>query len=151
MIPFIDVSKLIEEATEFFDVLTSYDTIVKKEIAYRGIGVSRTDVLFDSFNMALAIVTKGEIYPNEYKYLLQGIRKIQNHLYGIRLNGETAYLYAVPILLLSAQLLTKSASIEITPQEYISDEKYISINKLKKLNEQAFNTVAIALQMVQSL
>ncbi len=148
---FIDVSKLIEEATEFSDILKSYDSIVQKEIAYRGLGITRNDVLLDSFNMALAIVTKGEIFSNEYKYLLKGIRKIQNHIFGIRLNGETAYTYAASVMLLAAKLLTNSASIEITLQEYISDEKYKPINKLKKLDPYTFNTVAIALQMIQTL
>ena len=148
---FVDVSKLIEESIDFSDVVTSYDNIVRNEIAYRGIAVSKTDVLMDSFNMALAIVTKGELFPNEYQYLLKGIKKIQNHVYGFRLNGETAYLYAAPIMLLCAKLLTGTSSIEIISQDIFSDKKYRSINKLKKLNEPTFNTVAIALRMIQVL
>ena len=148
---FIDVAKLIEEASGFSDIARSFDIIVQNEIEYRGVCIDRTDVLLDTFTMALSIATRGEIYPNEYEFLLRGIRKIQNHIYGIRLNGETAYKYAGPVMLLVAQLLTNTALVEIVAQKRITDEKYKAVNKLKKLDEQVFNMVVTALHLIQAI
>jgi len=148
---FLDVSKLIELVSNYEDLAKTFSDIAKKEIEYRGINVTEEDVLIDAFNMSLSLFSRGAFYPEDYKYLAQGIRKIQNHIYGIKLNGETAYKYAAEIMFMTAKLLTKIEYIEITPCESIKDKSYRNVNRIKKIDEVAYNKAYIALKQLNRI
>lgn len=148
---FLDVSKLIEVASNYEDLAQTFSDIAKNEIEYRGIDATEEDVLIDAFNMSLSIFSRGAFYPEDYVYLSQGIRKIQNHIYGIKLNGETAYLYAADIMLMSAKLLTKTKDIEIVECETIKDKRYRNVNRIKKIDEVSYNKAYISLKLLKRI
>ena len=145
---FLDVSKLIQEAYNLESVRNTYDRVVQNEINYRGIVVTPDDCLMDTFKTTLSILTRGNLNKDDYSYLIKGIRKIQNHIFGFEINGEVAYRYAAPVLMLVAKLLKGSYDVNITEQPLFNEREYRSINQLRKLDKEIFNVVATAIRMV---
>ncbi|MDD2260392.1 MAG: nucleotidyl transferase AbiEii/AbiGii toxin family protein [Acholeplasmataceae bacterium] len=147
---FLDCAQLIKEAKNFNEVLETYKRIVLSEIEYRGITASYEDCLIDTFNAALSIFTRGSLFSDQYKHLLKGIRKIQNHIFGFDINGETAYQYACLVMLMCARLIRQVDSISIIQQEPFTDKEYKPVNRIKRLDQEAFDIAATAIRLLES-
>ena len=145
---FLDCAQLIKEAQNFNEVLETYQRVVLSEIAYRGIIASYEDCLMDSFNAALSIFTRGAIFKDQYQHLLKGVRKIQNHIFGFDINGETAYQYACLVMLMSARLIKQVDQISIVPQEPFTNKEFKPVNRIKRLNQEAFDIAATAIRLL---
>lgn len=146
---FLDCAQLIKETTDYEEVFKTYEKVVAAEINYRGIKVSSNECLMDTFNAALAIFTRGSIYKEQYEQLLSGIRKIQNHIFGFDISGETAYLYASEVMIAVAILIKKKFNVEMKDQELLFGTKFRSINQMRKLNKEAFNKAAYAIRLLE--
>lgn len=146
---FLDVSQLILEVKNPESVRNTYDNVVNNEIKYRGIDATPEDCLLDTFKATLSILSRGGIYAEDYPYLIKGIRKIQNHIFGLTINGEIAYKLAAPVLLFVAKMITKSYIIEIHEQALFTEKQYRVINQIRKLDERTFDIVASAIRMVK--
>lgn len=68
-----DVCSLIEVFKECDVVKRTYEPIALAEIAYRGINVTPTDCLWDSFESALCIASRGKVGAEEYPIYVKGI------------------------------------------------------------------------------
>lgn len=148
---FLDVSQLIKEVKNPESTRRTYDKVVLSEISYRGLNVTPEDCLLDSFKATLSILSRGSLYGEDYAYLLKGIRKIQNHIYGFDINGEVAYQFAAPVLLFLTKMILGIYEIEILEQPLFTDRAYKSINQIKKLDSNAFDMVATAIRMINSI
>lgn len=145
---FLDVSQLIEVVSNPETVRKTYNTVVANEIRYRGIEVTPEDCLLDTFKATLSILSKGSLYPEDYSYLLKGIRKIQNHIFGFSFNGEVAYKFAAPVLLFVAKMISHNYDVVLTEQPLFTEKAYRAINHLQKLDKSVFDVVATAIRMV---
>jgi hypothetical protein len=145
---FLDVSQLIDEVNSPESVRKTYDRVVMQEIKYRGLDVTPEECLIDTFEATLSILSRGKLYPGDYPYLIKGIRKIQNHIFGFDINGEVAYKYAAPVLLFVAQMINRTYDVRITEQALFVEREYRSINQIRKLDRIAFDVIATAIRMV---
>jgi predicted nucleotidyltransferase component of viral defense system len=145
---FLDVSQLIKEVRNPESVWFTYNRIAVQEIEYRGIPVHPNDCLLDTFQAALSIVSRGGLFAEDYRYLIKGIRKIQNHVFGLDINGEVAYQFAAPVLLFVAKMITRRFDIEITRQPPFDQRSLRSINQIRRLDPNTFDIVATAIKMV---
>ena len=142
---FLDVAKLLEDAKDFNIISASYSKIVMQEIEYRGIDITEEIALVDTFNMCLSIVTRGALFKEDYSKLLKGIHSIQNHVFGIKVTGESVVEYACNIMLLTAKLIKKTNSIKIDVPNQIIPKEYKNINRLKKISMESYNKAVTAL------
>jgi len=149
---FFDVSTLFDEVSNFDHIRKTYLEVVQSEIQYRELSVTYHEALLDTFKCALAILSRGRLFKAEYDNLLEGIKKIQNHIFGVRFDGETAYRFAAKVMLLVAGLYSNTdvIGISISDQPLITDAPYNRINRLKALDENVFNQAATAIQMMIS-
>ncbi|HHT55325.1 MAG TPA: hypothetical protein GX012_02055 [Acholeplasma sp.] len=146
---FLDVSKLIESAQDFNDIKTSYMNVVIQEINYRGLNIEPLDALTDTFNAALSIVSKGVFYKDYYRKILNGIRRIQNHVFGITVNGESVIPFASDVMLLCVRLMTNTKEIKLTDMPLFKGKEYRIINAIKKIDAETFNKIAIAMELIK--
>ncbi len=145
---FLDVAKLIECANNFKEISDTYSEVVSHEIAYRGFSIKKEDALIDTFNMALSILSRGSIHKQDFYYLLSGIRRIKNHVYGIKVNVETMPQYAASVMLMTAKLLTNTKHIDITENNLIKVREFKSVNRLKKIDSDTFDVAVTALKLL---
>lgn len=145
---FLDVSQLIVEVKNPVLVRSTYNNVVSSEIKYRGIDVSTEDCLKDTFKATLSIVSRGNLYKEDYPYLITGIRKIQNHVFGFSVNGEVAYMFAAPVLLFVAKMINQVYDVPITSQPPFTEKNYRAINQIRKLDQNAFDVIATSIRMV---
>lgn len=145
---FLDVAKLLEIAENFDIISASYSKIFMQEIAYRGIDISQEEALMDTFNMCLAIITRGAFFREDYSKLLKGIHSIQNHVFGIKVTGESVVNYACDIMLLSAKLIKKTGVVQVDVPSQLIPKEYKNINRLKKVNMESYKKAAIALKLL---
>ena len=145
---FLDVSQLVQEVKNPESVRSTYNNVVSSEIKYRGIDVTADDCLKDTFKTTLSIISRGGLYKDDYPYLITGIRKIQNHIFGFSVNGEVTYKFAAPVLLFVAKMINKVYEVQITPQAPFTEKNYRAINQISKLDQRAFDMIATAIRMV---
>ncbi|MDY0140104.1 MAG: hypothetical protein RBR50_10420, partial [Candidatus Izemoplasmatales bacterium] len=132
-----------------FDVISaSYSEIVKQEIEYRGIDITEEMALMDTFNMCLSIITRGTMFKEDYSKLLKGIHSIQNHVFGIKVTGESVVEYACNIMLLTAKLIKKTNVIKMDVPNQLIPKEYKNINRLKKVNTESYNKAVLALKLL---
>ena len=67
-----DISTLIDELKDFEKVKKTYQKVVQSEIAYRGIEVTAKDCLWDTFEAALCIASRGKYNTEEYPLYVAG-------------------------------------------------------------------------------
>jgi hypothetical protein len=144
----IDVSQLINAFDDIAVVKTTYEKMVVQEASFRGIKVSTRDTLIDTFQMCLALISRGKFFQDHYRMLIKGISKVQNHIYGFPFHGEVAYQFASPILFFSAKLLSSQFDIKVGKQELFKDPPFKAINNIFKLDPEMFNMVATAIRMI---
>ncbi|MDD3122461.1 MAG: nucleotidyl transferase AbiEii/AbiGii toxin family protein [Candidatus Izemoplasmatales bacterium] len=145
---FLDVSQLILEVKNPESVRNTYNNVIKSEIKYRGIDVTSNDCLKDTFKATLSILSRGALYTDDYPYLITGIRKIQNHIFGFSVNGEVAYKFAAPVLLFVAKMINHTYDVLVMPQPPFTEKNYRAINQIRKLDQSAFDMIATAIRMV---
>lgn len=106
-----DCGSLFDAMTDFGDVCASYDKIVRSEMRYRGLTISKEEVLKDTIKGSLCIASRGQVYEGEYSYYRDGIMRIRNHILGGKFSGEIAGTYAAKVLYLASSMLAGSNSI----------------------------------------
>ena len=104
-----DISTLLEEFTDFHDMHRTYNEIIKLELGYRGkTTLTPADTLRDTFLTSASIASMGKILPAEYKYYMQGIQRLRNHIFAETFTPEIAaqraahIMYAVSCMLFEA-------------------------------------------------
>ncbi|MDR0198643.1 MAG: nucleotidyl transferase AbiEii/AbiGii toxin family protein [Methanomassiliicoccaceae archaeon] len=134
-----DVATLVEKCDNFTDVKETYRRIAETEIRYRGLDVGVRETLTDSFSTAMTIIGKGRQFPDDYKKLSDGIRRIKGHIfegYSVTVaesqSCRAAYLVA-NILADSADLLRITDTAPYL-NKTITDPRYAKLNYIKKAN-----------------
>lgn len=142
------ILRVKEDAKDFDVISASYSEIVKQEIEYRGIDITEEMALMDTFNMCLSIITRGTMFKEDHSKLLKGIHSIQNHVFGIKVTGESVVEYACNIMLLTAKLIKKTNVIKMDVPNQLIPKEYKNINRLKKVNTESYNKAVLALKIL---
>ena len=108
-------------------------------------------MLKDSFNSALSILSLGKFSNDDYRNYVEGFKRISEHIVGIRLNPNNAYLPAAKIMFLSACILKDidPFALDIKQKDLIDNPPYNKINRLVKVQPEAFDIAATAIEIIK--
>lgn len=107
-----DCGSLIDEMDDYNQCLKTYNEVVKCEMGYRGLNISKSDVLKDTIEGCLCIASRGQLKHEDYFYYKDGISRIRSHIIGRKFNGEIAGAYAGKILYLVSNIFLDNQKIE---------------------------------------
>lgn len=146
----LDVSTLFDIASDFKSVKRNYIAVCEEEIKYRDLNITYRECLLDSFNTALAIISRGAYNKDDYQLLVEGITGVNNHVYGQKYSSEKAVDDAANVILLVAGILTDTDvfNIKIREQKLIANTNYNKINFQKKNRFEAYNKCAYAINLM---
>lgn len=138
-----DCYTLFNMANNYEILKSTYKNVVNKELEYRGLNLNYKDVLLDTINACLCIISRGAVNKEEYKEYLSGINKIQGHIINNRINGELAGEYACSVLYLASCLYknVKNIKKDIKVDESITIKNSRSINYIKLKNKLAYSYI----------
>lgn len=148
---FFDVASLFDIANDFNDVKESYEKTASSELSYRGLNLSVKDCLLDSFRAAVCIMSRGTIDKSDYENLyLPGIKNISAYIINTKWNGETSYIQASKIMLLSACFLVDLPVIKDVPSQEPLKGVYSKLNYIRKYNQKYFDIAAYAVRLLET-
>ena len=149
-----DCMTLFREMSDFKEVKSTYDRIVKAELAYRGLDISKDEVLKDTINACACIIGRGSIRADDYRHYQKGLSGIRGHIYKTKYNGEYAALYACEVMYLAASVLTNQENCPLItePEKYIDSKialkEYQKLSYIKKAKLEAYGYVVEAVKML---
>lgn len=149
-----DCMTLFREMDNFAEVKSTYDKIVKTELAYRGLEISRDEVLKDTIDACACIIGRGNILADEYVYYKKGLSGIRGHIYKTKYNGEYAALYACEVMYLAASVLTEQEVCPLitNPEKYIDSkialQEYNKLTYMKRAKLEAYGYIVEAVNML---
>jgi hypothetical protein len=150
---FYDVSTLFEYATDFNAIKENYISVAKEEIRFRNLSITYEDCLKDSFLSSLSIISRGKIDKEDYLNLLDGIRKIKDHIFGESFSAEKAVVHSANVLLLVSGILSGEDILKASIPNFgnFIDGPYKSLNYLNcpKLKS-TFNKAAYAIKLFEN-
>lgn len=129
---FYDVSSLLNVFTDFRQIGPTYEQIAKAEIAYRGIKSSVEDCLWDTFDTALCLASRGKVNKEEYPLYVKGIRNLRGHIYAEDYSPEVAAGRAAKVMYMVACLL-KNTEFRVVEEYKDYLDKKITQDKLTLL------------------
>lgn len=138
-----DVLSLLDIFTGCDKVLPTYKSIAQAEIAYRGIDVTPEDCLWDTYNSAFCIASRGKVESAEYPLYLKGVRDLRGHIYAENYSPEIAAVRAVKVMYAAMCLLTGNEYKRVSDEKLWRDKKIThaslsSLNYLRKINLEAY-------------
>jgi hypothetical protein len=133
-----DIAVLMEDMDQFVEVKDTYKRIAEMEISYRELkNINVRDTLADSFKTAITIIGRGNLFPDDFKYLADGMRKVKGHILdnyspviAERQSCRIAYLIANILADRSDFHLIKDASSYV--EKSITNSVYAKLNYIKK-------------------
>ncbi len=149
-----DCMTLFREIDNFDEVKSTYDKIVKAELAYRGLEISKEEVLKDTIDACACIIGRGSILAEDYKHYQKGLSGIRGHIYKTKYNGEYAALYACEVMYLAASVLTgqERCPLITEPEKYIDSKialrEYNKLTYMKKAKLEAYGYIVEAVNML---
>lgn len=149
-----DCMTLFREMDNFAEVKSTYDKIVKTELAYRGLEIGRDEVLKDTIDACACIIGRGNILANDYDYYKKGLSGISGHIYKTKYNGEYAALYACEVMYLAASVLTgqETCPMITNPEKYIDSkialQEYSKLTYMKRAKLEAYGYIVEAVNML---
>ncbi|MEZ4963420.1 MAG: nucleotidyl transferase AbiEii/AbiGii toxin family protein [Saprospiraceae bacterium] len=138
-----DIGCLYNLVDNLAETQTAFQTVAAEELKYRGLTITASEVLSDSFSAALTVCDRNLKDPN-FQHLAKGIHNIKPHIF-YRFVIEDAMVGAAKVMLLSTLL---RQDFKETPHKFgmakdvidwlIPTTDYNRFNKLKKTNPEAF-------------
>ena len=138
-----DVHTLLNKFDDFDEMISTYNSIIDQEIAYRGTQIDRNDVLDDTYAAALCIASRGKTNWEEYRYYVNGIRSLRSHLFEENYSPEIAARKAAKILYLTTCIKKGVHFHKIEDPLLYKDRNYIgtemsSLKYFRKVDMEAF-------------
>ena len=138
-----DIGCLYNLVYNLRETQTAFQTVAAEELKYRGLTISTSEVLRDSFSAALTICDRNQKDPY-FQHLAKGIHNIKPHIF-YRFVIEDAMVGAAKVMLLSTLLQQdfkeapyKFGAAKDAMEWLIPTTDYNRFNKLKKTNPEAF-------------
>ena len=142
-----DISSILDRTDNLKTVRRTFNTIVPIELGYRGLDeLSADDVLADAYNTAMNICLYGALDRQEYIWLTSGAHRVNSFILTENYAMERAVRDAAKVAYL-ARLLQLGINVvrHYTPAddaalaaEIIEDQALNKLNRLKKVNTEAF-------------
>lgn len=137
-----DISILLNEFSDFNEVLDTYKRIAFVEIGYRGNIATIEDVIDDTYMASFCIASRGKIHSYEYPLYINGIRALRNHVY-LAYSPENAVLGAVRIMYMMICIRYKNpCKIINDPSSYVDRSitlpELLNLAYLRKVNMRAY-------------
>ncbi len=151
-----DCMTLFHEMDNFDEVKDTYNKVVQAELTYRGLGISREEVLKDTIDACACIIGRGSILSEDYKHYQKGLSSIKGHIYKTKYNGEYAALYACEVMYLAASVLTnqKECSLITEPEKYIDSKlvlkEYQKLSYMKKAKLEAYGYIVESVKLLEN-
>ena len=150
-----DCMTLFREMDNFSEVKSTYDKIVRSELEYRGLDITKEEVLKDTINACACIIGRGSILSEDYQHYQKGLSRIRGHIYKTKYNGEYAAIYACEVMYLAASVLTnqKDCPYIAQPEKYLDTKlalkEYQKLSYIKKVKLEAYGYIAEAVKMLE--
>jgi hypothetical protein len=142
-----DVASLFDNTDDLSVVNETFRKFAAAELKYRNLDPENTgQVLDDIYGTALCICLRGQIDPENFVRLLEGIRRIRSFIHSVKYNTDIAVTDASKAAYL-ATLIAKNINepLHFNPEKIdslrdanILDPLPPALNKLKKTNPEAF-------------
>lgn len=163
----LSVGKAMEIAKQLFDIATlidvmenqdivrrTYDKIVIEELGYRGLDIGKEEVLQDTINACLSIISRGTIRKEEYIEYLKGIKAVGTHILFLNYSGEIAAHQACKVIYLAACILKEKEFAEILNPEWYIDQKldnkkYKGLSSIRKQKLEAYGYLVEAVHLLE--
>lgn len=127
-----DCYTLLQAMTDYNEVRRAYLSVVEKEIAYRSLQIKPEDALADTVKSCICLIGRGSFAKSEYAHYADGIRRIQGHIFSGSISGETAAVYACPILRFAASMLKNVSYTEISDTDLYQRDT-ITVRNTKRI------------------
>ena len=125
---------------EFKQIKQTYHKIVIAEIAYRGLEIAGEDVLKDTIEATICLMSRGLSNSTDYSYYLKGIDGLKAHIFSSKYSGEKAISDAAKVFYLATSILVdKDMLLKIDDGNsykdiLIKNKKYGMISKVRKVD-----------------
>lgn len=142
-----DIASLFDITNNLFIVSNTFHKFAALELIYRNLNPDNIkQVLDDIFQTSLCICLQGQIDNEYFKLLQDGIKRIQNFIYGEKYYLDTAITNASKAAYLSVLIVNNLTEVKHFDKNNIQELKNATIentlptklNKLKKSNIEAF-------------
>ena len=139
-----DLGYLFYEVGDLIIVRTTFDRIAQTELNYRKIDKAPKDVLQDTYQASLCISSHGQLGTGNFEELASGVRRLQPYIFSENYNIDKAISQASKIAHLTRLLLIQEKAIARfeSPDQIkdwsIADHSLTKLNKLKKINPEAY-------------
>lgn len=149
-----DIATLIDVTEDPVNVGKTYDIVVSDELGYRGLNIGVEEVLQDTINACLSIISRGTIEKKDYAEYLMGIKAVGTHILFLNYSGEIAAHQACKVMYLAACLLKQKNFIKIEyPELYIDrkfdNKKYKGLSSIKKQKLEAYGYLVEAVHLLE--
>lgn len=149
-----DVATLTELLSDQEALKKTYEKAVSEELAYRGLKLSKEDVLRDTIRATACIIGKGSMDKEEYPLFLRGIQALDSHVMDRRYSGEIAAHQACKTMYLAACLLTGQPFGKIeNPEAYIGESigksRYKKFSYMKKQKLESYGYLVEAVKLLE--
>ncbi len=137
-----DICSLIPKMDNLNEVKESYERVAKAEIDYRGGKYSLDECLIDTIKTGVCIASRGKILREDYPFLMDGSRQIQNFIFSEKFTPEKAT-DRVPLLISFASALLENQPFKLYNGETINEWKFKhkglnTVNHLRKRTPEGY-------------
>jgi len=140
-----DIGNLLDIVTDIEIIKSTFKIFAITELAYRGKEtISELDVLEDTYQTALSIVTRGAEGKGDFSQLLLGIQRVTRFIFSESYHLEKAITHAtkaayVATLIKHNQKAIKKFDNPLQMKDWtIGEPMNLRLNRLKKSNPEAF-------------
>jgi hypothetical protein len=151
-----DVATLIDEMDDLSEVKDTYRRFAKVEIEYRGLeNVSFRETLIDSFNTAMAVIGRGKLFPDDYRYLLDGTHRIRGHIFDgyspVIAEGQSCRVaYLIANILTDSENFVRITDTGSYANKLITNSAYSKLNYIKKTDMTDFAYLYEAIKLFET-
>jgi hypothetical protein len=118
----------------FIDVKETYKRVAAVEIEYRNLNIGIRETLIDSFNSIAAIISKGKLFPEDYKDYLAGMKRIRTHVLNTSYSIEVIEMESCRVAYLIANILADNTELRDIEDIISYKNKIVSYSIYSKLN-----------------
>lgn len=139
-----DLGYLFDQLNDLSIVKKTFDSIALAELSYRKIDKGPVHVLEDTYQASLCISSHGQLGKGNFEELLSGVKRLQPYIFSESYNIDKAISQASKIahltrlLLIQEKVIARFKNAEQIKDWAIADHTLTKLNKLKKINPEAY-------------
>ncbi len=149
-----DAAVLSEKASDYQNLISTYDRAVQEEIGYRDIAASREDALRDAIQSCACIIGKGVYYKDDFPFFIKGIHAIGGHVLSMKYSAAIAANQASRVMwlascMLAGQQFVPIANLELYLHANIGKSQYKKLSYMRNQNLEAFAYIVESLRIIE--